>query len=302
MTQDDLIFKDDDVEYMKLCLEVAVYWRGSLFDHAAEVEGCYRRALTVIGDRLKFYATHEMSHAQPIDAVALEILPRWLGRPDPTQDIFTLNLDGNSVPDLPSDTAFDFWASQEDGAGVLRLILPLHFIQEGPARLHETARTLAGDLMFHSGCAGYSINWDDKGETSALARRTMGVLSKRFPAIELPDPNVTLMAIPSGLKRVNWLTFVGRELLEQLGGTDALIAPLAGSDIGIDHLPGGLLLTAGDRPRLGDVNRQEDLGAYRAVGHAVAPVRTRDHVGFLADQNFDVDDDLSEEWLAYFDP
>lgn len=301
MPEHPLVFMDGDVEYMKLCVDIAIYWKGSVFDHRDGVERFYREALRVLWGRIRYFATHEMSHALPVDRASLAILPAWLANPDRTQDIFTLNLEGHLQPDMPSDVALDFWASETDGAGMIRIVLPVGFIHEGARRLRDLAEHLVGEMRFHSGNAGYAISWDHKGEYGFPSLRAMNRLGTRFPCIDFPDPNITLMAIPSGMKRINWITFLGHELLQRLQDAPRVLAELGDQGIAIDRLPGGVMIAAGATPVVGDVNRQTDIEAYRTVGRAVAPLRSPDHGAFLVDDDFEIDEARSEEWLAYFD-
>ena len=57
------------------------------------------------------------------------------------------------------------------------------------------------------------------------------MLARRFPGIDLPHPLSTLMAIPSGIKRINWLTFLGTPIVERLGGQEQVDKILTHSDI-----------------------------------------------------------------------
>lgn len=296
-----LVFKDGDFEYMKLCVDLAIYWRGSMFDHRAGIEHFYEEVVAMFASRIRHYATHEMSHAQPAGPGALRILPGWFSNPDPTQDFFTLNLECHATPDVASEQAFDFWASEVDEAGMLRVVLPVSYLDEGPQRLRELARRLIGDLRFHSGNAGFAINWDYKGEYGFWSLRDMRRLGRRFPCIDFPDPNVTLMAIPTGMKRINWLTFVGDALLQRLEEPTQIFAELTSAGVEYETLPHGAMVVAGSAPQTGDVNRQADLAAYRAVGQALAGLRAPDHPAFLVDEDFELDEDRSAEWLAYFD-
>jgi hypothetical protein len=108
------------------------------------------------------------------------------------------------------------------------------------------------------------------------------------------------MAIPSGFKRVNWLTLVANRLLTSIGGIGSLTNEL-GPNIVVDPLPGGVLLIAGAAPTLGDVNRQDDLRPYREVGTVLSKLRSRDHPPFLLNSSKIPDEEITEEWLAYFD-
>jgi hypothetical protein len=124
----------------------------------------------------------------------------------------------------------------------------------------------------------------------------MGVLARRYPAIDLSEVPLTLMALATGIKRMNWITLVGAETMAEKGMSVAEL-----TDLESYALPHGVAIVAGGRPLLGDVNRQEDLGAYHRVGHVVARLRSTDHGPFVCDQQGDPQDDRTDEWLGYFD-
>jgi hypothetical protein len=298
MPREELQFVADGIEFMKLCVDVTLYWRGSAYDHTAGILHFYREALSLLRPRLKYYEREDMEGAMPIAHDTLDMLPNWLAGADPTKDIFALDLETNSVPNMPSDMALSFWAVEypDEPAGMIRIVLPTAVAEESPSALINQALLLARDLRFHSGQAGYTLNWDFQGDYAVDARKQMSVLSRRFPAIDVPEAPATLMAIPTGMKRINWVTFVGNSLMEEKGFDASDLQPLD-----TRPLPHGIAVVAGDKPRLGDVNRQEDLSAYHEVGRALATLRSPDHPPLIPDSQGDPQDDRTEEWLSYFD-
>lgn len=298
----ELIFKKNEIEYMKLCIDITVYWLGSAFNHVAGILSFYNQVLEMIGDKLLHYETEEMAGAEKINAEILERLPNWLRVKNNSKDIFTLTLESNSIANLPSDLAFDFWAVEypEKPAGAIRLILPRAFIVETPQSLINLGKNLVKDLNFHSGHIGYSINWDHRGDYATSALKKMGVISRRFPGIDLPNIACTLIALPDGIKRVNWLTLVGKSIIQSLIESTTL-SQIENSECSVDELPHGYLIKAGSEPKVGDVNRQESLENYHRVGHLIASIRSENHPPFLPNVSGFVEDEITEDWLAYFD-
>jgi hypothetical protein len=103
-----------------------------------------------------------------------------------------------------------------------------------------------------------------------------------------------------GLTGINWLTFVGAEHLTALGGIDAIEAQaVAAPDVTTQRLGGGIVLRAGERPRIGDRNKPSaDLDPYREVYRIVEPALFLDE-----DYAFDEDDfdgRATVEWLTRF--
>jgi hypothetical protein len=290
-----LRFHEGDTEFMKLAFDVTAYWTGSAYDHKEGLLHFYQEALALIGARLKFYEREDMEGAAPLAADTLRQLPEWLNGSDPTKDVYTLDLETSAVANLPSDMALRFWANEypDPPTGMIRLLLPTRMFEEAPGKLVDLTSSLVKKLRFHSGHAGYTVNWDHRGEFAHPSRKRMAILARRFPGIDLMEIPATLIAIPTGMKRINWVTLLGNDLLA--GKT----VDLQGLDT--RPLPHGVAIVAGERPKVGDVNRQEDMSDYHKVGRAVADLRSPDHIPFVADQSGEPQEDRTEEWLSHFD-
>jgi hypothetical protein len=297
---DPLVFSRNGVEYMRLAVDLTVYWAGSSVHHADGIGRFYARALECLEGRLRHYETAQMTGPLPIDGNALALVPHWTRQPEEEQEFRSLKLEAGELPPLPSDTALGFWSVpfKQSRVGALKLVLPA---ETAAWHMMSLAVELVSQLGFSSGHMGYSVNWDHRGKYAPLCRRTMGWLARRFPGIDLPDIHCALMAVPFGIKRINWLTLLGETLAGELGGIDGLTERFADPGIGVQVLPHGVLIAAGRSPGVGDVNRNDQLPLYHAVGRALAAIRSRQHPPFLSSAREPIDDELSAEWLAHFD-
>lgn len=287
---------------MKLCCDITVYWASSIFDHVEGVLNFYRQAIEIIGSEVTFFETGDMAGALPFTPEMFNLLPKWLSRPDQMQDTYMLTLETHKLPNMPSDKALDIWAVEypEDKAGALRLVLPYSFLDQSPVQFIDLTRKLVEKIDFHSGHAGFAINWDYKGEYASESRKQMAGFARRFLGIDLPDIACTLCALNSGIKSVNWLTLLGNEMISKIGGKQTLRASLS-EEIGIVTLEHGVIVRAGEKPGLGDVNRQDFLPAYREVGKALAKIRAHGHPAFIKNVRGIIDEEITEAWLARFE-
>lgn len=74
------------------------------------------------------------------------------------------------------------------------------------------------------------------------------------------------------LPNVNWLTLLGYDMMDKLGGLDAIRADLS-DQVEVRPLAHGCMLVAGEAPPLGDVNQQApDLGPLREVARLTEPL------------------------------
>ncbi|MEA3274721.1 MAG: DUF3396 domain-containing protein, partial [Pseudomonadota bacterium] len=217
-----------DVDYMKLCLDLTVYWVGSVFDRVDGVLAFYRSAMELVGTDIRFYETESMRGARKAKADTLDLLPFWLTESPKRREMYMLYLESSPSANIPSDKAFVFVALEDEGeqVGLMRLILPADFAEGSADSLVELVRELTDSLDFHSGHAGFGLNWNDRGDLAYDAQKQMRGLGMRFPGIDIPDLETTLYAIPNGIKRINWLTLLGNTLVENLGGYDYLESEL----------------------------------------------------------------------------
>lgn len=298
----ELKFIKDGENYARLCLDLTVYWRGSMFDRVEGVLHFYEQAMKELRPTLRFYETGTMSGAKPLRKDSLAMIPTWL-RGKRRRDIYMMNLESGSQPNEPSDRNFYFVADEEDEEplGALRLALPISHFKD-PDRYIEFVRQLMAHLDFESGHAGYALNWDSRGDMAAEAMLDMSWIAGRYFGVDLFEMDVTLVSMrktkPAGIKTVNWLTLVGKNILTSLGGEEGLSRKLP-NICRVESLPHGVIIKAGDYPILGDRNRKEDLTAYRAVGHLLAPFRFEDHRDFFgSSKNAGI---TTQQWLARFD-
>ena len=295
-SREDFIFQKDGVDYLKLCVDVTLYFVGSLPEHAAGIQDFYEQAMDIIKPEIAQYETGTMSKPKQVKADTFDMLPLWVNSPKAKQDMMQLRLDNSSGPDSAADRAFQFAYFEYDKAGAVRLVLPASFVEESPKPLVDLARSLARKFKIFSGLGGYSLNWNKIGELADEANKDIYVISQRYPGIDIPDLGGDLEVISQGIKCVNWLTFLGAEYVDKLGGIERLKA--LDKEIVWDRVSDGIVIQAGPQPETGDVNRRLTLPLYHKVGKGVAKLRVKQHIAFIPSQN-DADQATSK-WLARF--
>lgn len=286
------------------CAELTVYWRGSMFNRADQLIGMYERVRADLGSSFKYFETGTMAGAKPLRADSLETVPFWI-RSKPRRDIYMLRLESGEKKDDPSDIALLFQADEDDDEplGAMRVCMPAAVLIERAEQFAERVVHYIGDLDIESGHAGFGVNWDPRGDDAMDAQAGMAAIAARFHAIDFSDLDVTLVAMrqtrPAGIKRVSWLTLLGRELMERVGGITGATAKLPAS-CPVRRIPGGLLIQAGPQPLTGNPNRQDDMRPYKAVGQVLADHRFREHQSLFASSQPGPDDETTV-WLARFD-
>jgi hypothetical protein len=101
-------------------------------------------------------------------------------------------------------------------------------------------------------------------------------LAKRYWAVQVLDPVLLLRDAVTAMPGFGWLSVVGATFVEMCESSlDRLAgACAAAADKGVFHRRAGdvLLVAAGPRPLLGDINLDEDLTAYACVAEILAPL------------------------------
>lgn len=161
----------------------------------------------------------------------------------------------------------------------------------------DFALAVAGQMPYDSGYASLQLSWGAESLLHRAAERILP-LALRHPGMDVAINSFTTLLLGRKCRGARWLTFLGRDLLEQLGGEQALRARL---DPAIECTPvgTGLALRAGSEPLPGDVNRQDTLPLIASVARAIEPVT------FFKDKNlrahlFDENDEKFERWQRRF--
>jgi len=298
-------FEADGEPFAKLCVDLTVYWKGSMFDRSDGIADFYEHAMAELRPHLRFYETETMKGARPVKADVFDMLPTWLSAKAKRRDIYLLQLEGGSRPNEPAAYSFTFKANSEKSSpgGALRLSVPPAVVEREPSWFVGLAERLIRNLNYDSGHGGYSLNWDPRGDFTTEANEAMLSIRNRYLGVDLPHLTATVIAVKNaaepGLRCANWLTLLGRTLLERAGGEDQVRASLpAGCDvIAVTH---GVMIRAGEAPSLGDAHREADLSLYRAVGQLVTPLRLDNHPEFIEDPS-DPEGEPTRDWLARFD-
>lgn len=161
----------------------------------------------------------------------------------------------------------------------------------------DKAIELCDVLPVKSGLGGWFAEFD------AMARRDFAELfgrAMRHPGVDLEHNWRPQLGGAPAIKGVGWLTILGTDLVEALGGRQSLRDALDDAVV-IHAAQHGIVLQAGPTPEVGDVNRGERLPLYRdvfgAVGHLVQPLVAD---GMPFDMGRDDDEERTEAWLTRF--
>ncbi len=226
--------------------------------------------------QLAWYATETMKQFRPATRQSYTLPSVWWQDAAPQKPLRELFLKGGDAHESTA-TSGVFLSSAEPTnriskkqANYLRFIVPAQFFAAEYRRFEEFVLSLCGRLPFVSGHGGYVI------ETNMYyAEQAQGAaypLAMRYHAVDIATLSRAPWAVRGErIKNVAWLTLVGTELLDKLGGFGALKAG-ATERLKLTETPNGAVIRAGDAPILGDVNRRESLMAYVDAYRLVKPL------------------------------
>lgn len=156
--------------------------------------------------------------------------------------------------------------SRADCAGVLELTLPR---ETSPGVLLRLAREVAECGPFFSGVGGFVTRWNAGHRHLAFDR--IHSWCQRYWGLDVQDAEQMSWLAPRGLPGSNWLTLVGRPLLEALGEAAPGLEEGERDAVSVIALSHGFLVRAGEEATVGDLNRTELPAAYMAAARRLAP-------------------------------
>jgi hypothetical protein len=234
--------------------------------------------------------------------VGPKTLDRCIGMLDPAaaarREITAFRLFG-PAPDTPGHL-FEVVGDRERGEGFLERLVgliqiwfPTEFLT--PRAVAEFACRVAELLPYISGYVAPALAFGSGVDTAAAGQAIRG-LAFRHPGYDLPRNKHTRYKLGQQLIGARWITFLGPQQVEQLGGPDAIAAAVPGVTVAaVGH---GLMLRAGDEPETGDVNRRVDTPLLRVVAKAIEPITLFGNPAL--EEVFGNDPDALDRWEQRF--
>jgi hypothetical protein len=263
---------------VSFCCDVSLYTGADLSSIPEQVLYIYDRFLALCPpERLRWYATEHMSKHKPVTPRVLDMPRGWLKPGAPPQKTISIDLkDGVGADEAPE---YSFWVyGSEPGdlrygrdANSIRCTFPGPWAVTTPEALLTFATDACAHFPYIWGHAGLVLETSPyyRGDSHTAAWR----LSMQHPGLDISNPVTDAsMVRRDGIKGVNWLTMLGPEYADRIGGFDAIRQKLPES---VEIIPAGhgVILRAGPAPRWGRVNEQDLLPEYRAVYKVVAPLQ-----------------------------
>lgn len=199
-------------------------------------------------------------------------------------------------------TFFDH-VHEEYPRGMCRIILPVDQVDDDAADLLALVDDAMSNFPIHWGSAGYSFYWESLDSTvDHYADQWIGRHLYKHPGLSPGTSMDALLSVEQGVSNIGWLTFLGKELIEKLGGIQTLDFAVKDAKLALRRYEKGVAIQAGPVPELGNNELGDRLAAYSAVGSIIEPVFARmEKLKEMSVKGYDDDEEMLE-WLRRFLP
>jgi hypothetical protein len=299
---------EEIVEIVGLRSELKVWCDRPFNEYPTEFLKALEIVVAPIRTQLKWYQIYTMNRFEPINARTLSSPSTWLrsGRQDVARMLYAKGPDekkaaGQYVAQFKYHPDKALYA--DTNTPFIRQVTPYEQLAQNPSSYLKTAKQVCDLLPYLCGHVGYSLEISPYYENQAYPRAY--AMAMRYHGLSIASDNATWPLRDIGVESVNWLTLVGNLPLEKLGG----VAKLKGSlkripNVEIIETRNGVIVKAGNEPRLGDVNRGEKLPEYRAVHQALLPVLEpilSDFAPLTLPDDLEESTDKTDRWLRRFE-
>ncbi len=297
-------------------LSVSLFFDALDANQLAGIRAAWGRIHDLLSPHLKWYMTDSLAERQRLTPGVLAHLPSTLEQVATRRPYFAFRAHGGDAAGCLGPWALDLWVDKprvlspqeralmsavfkvsSDQTDRIANCLRVSFPAAGPAGRAEDLEALTLHLMEHipflHGNAGFALLFDDalpgfeREHWAALAGIAM-----RHPGYDVLHYAAVRSHVVDRIKTVNWLTFLGPELMR---GIDHKRFADPGTAI-VVTAKRSLYIKASAEPAIGDVNRGDRLPEYRWVAQRLAPLLMSHQEEFGAA----FDDDLTQKWVARF--
>jgi len=261
-------------------IELMVLCTAPLSQLRSAYASIYGRLLPRLAPHMKLWHDNVMNGMETVDQNALALLPNWLNdKLAPETDLFGIHLQAGIPERNPTPPSFDFFyhgLDPEHPRSGFRVVFPAIEADDPERLLSMVHKTVAGVPLLYGFC-GYALAWNPMFPEVTRAFQGWGMAKlKRHPGLGHGDLLPFVIHAGAGVLSVGWLSLLGQDYTARLGGLDAISNRAADGVLAYRLGQDGVILRAGERPEIGDVNRRDRLPTYQALGHLVDPLRVDD--------------------------
>lgn len=149
--------------------------------------------------------------------------------------------------------------------------LPTEYLEtHGPEHVRDLVLEMASEIPFDSGHAGLCLHYLPGSKVGAS--EAIQDLAFRYPGMDIRSDLYSPPRVGHQLNGIHWLTFLGPQVLQPLGGVAGLRSRLHSPGVTVQPLGSErALVTLGPWPEAGDMERGRTLPHYRELARVLKP-------------------------------
>jgi hypothetical protein len=299
-----LCFKDKDERIVVMIgLLVTMFFENQLRREVREaVADVAEDYIRLTRDHLLWVVPNKAKREVRVNWERVKLPREWL--PEyPDGETWSFQFSGGLTARAASAFHIDSFGSSpghDGGLGFLHASFPLLWFTEDRGTFPDYVLKLCKRVRPLSGYAGLGVLESPEGYTRREFHSIVREIALRFPGLEVEDRVGHTIHLRGGIKGVNWLTILGERWIKEVGGLDYLRTSLR-EPFGFYPYDGGLLIQAGPKPQLGDVQANRWPQHYVALAKVLKKIQVKAHPGFHWGRPNGMTTEETMAWLCRFD-
>lgn len=266
---------------------------------------CVQEYVERFREQLRWFLPPTGGRYQAVDKFKDNYLVEYLQTEDSPDKGFSIVFSGSEHYEAASPYRLSMMTNADfdrKDIGYLSGNLPFQWLtNNNPGAFQKFVHDWCKKLSPYHGYAGIGIIQSADYDQCRRTKPLVYPLAMRFPGLHAEYPVTLSIQLTDGIKGADWITILGDEFLERLGGKQKLIDQLDDNFTFYDY-PGGTMIQAGPAPQIGDVKRKHIPRFYKQLGNILKPIRAEMNVTYLKPPLPGIDaKEKSEQWFARFD-
>lgn len=250
-----------------------IFYFSSLKGHEAGLISAYRMIKELLAPHVTWYDRDSLPGPLPAQSKDLDAFESWFSPKARQRDEYELVLgSGATVGEIgPWGLHFEVERYALPGTlGFLKFSLPADQALKDPNAFRDLTVKVFNLIPWVHGHAGLGILFNP-GDIDPLRNAAVKTSCMRYLGLDCSDVLTETESLRSWVKGADWLTFLSQSMGQRLN-SEALSHLAAGVSLE-RHKGGGLVIQAGEKPRLGDTSHNEEMSPYQAVNQLLMPIR-----------------------------
>lgn len=300
------VFHKDGGRMISVGINVCFYIEPPFEEISDRILAVYDAYLEICpNDKLVWYLTNSMEKHEKITKNTLSIPRTWLTSEKKIKKLLSFELK-DSVSKYHSDAPewkFRFLSRSRENtifpesANYIDILFPCDFLDNSFKVFWDFIFHSSNTLPFLSGHAGYAFEVSRYYENRGGGDKALA-LSSRFKQIDIADPDFSeVVKEYKGIKGINWLNIISNDFVKKL----KISKKSAFKNLIFIDIENGLIIQAGERPMVSDINRGESVEAYQDAYNLLKPLIVKTPCPLTISGEFEERMEKTYQWMHRFE-